>query len=262
LVEGNEASVKTLQQTSLKEFFARYYRPNRTIVAVVGDVSEQEITQGLNKAFQGWSKGEPSGQPLVPTKIGAPQVLRVNKDLTQANIVLGHNGVTRGNPDYYAIQVMNYILGGGGFSSRVMDAIRNERGLAYSVHSFFSAEKSHGTFQFVMQTKNETAQEAIRLAIEEIRRMREQPVSEQELSDAKDYLIGSFPLRFDTNHKVASFLAQVEFFQLGLDYPDRYSDLTRKVTREEVQRVAKQYLEPEKLITVIVGNQQKIGEKK
>ncbi|HEY3167463.1 MAG TPA: pitrilysin family protein [Candidatus Binatia bacterium] len=262
LVEGSEASVKTLQQTRLKEFFARYYRPNRSIMAVVGDVSEQEFTQGLNKAFQGWSKGEPSGQPLVPTKIGAPQVLRVNKDLTQANIVLGHNGVTRGNPDYYAIQVMNYILGGGGFSSRVMDSIRNERGLAYSVHSFFSAEKSHGTFQFVMQTKNETAQDAIRLAIEEIRRIREQPVSEQELSDAKDYLIGSFPLRFDTNHKVASFLAQVEFFQLGLDYPDRYSDLIRKVTREEVQRVAKQYLEPEKLITVIVGNQQKVGEKK
>ena len=262
LVEGSEASVKTLQQTSLKEFFARYYRPNRSIMAVVGDVSEKEITQGLNKAFQRWSKGEPSSQPLVPAKIGAAQVLRVNKDLTQANIVLGHNGVPRGHPDYYAIQVMNYILGGGGFSSRVMDSIRNERGLAYSVHSFFSAEKSHGTFQFVMQTKNETGQEAIRLAIEEIRGMREQPVSEQELSDAKDYLIGSFPLRFDTNHKVASFLAQVEFFQLGLDYPDRYSDLIRKVSREEVQRVAKQYLEPEKLITVIVGNQEKIGEKK
>lgn len=262
LVEGTEASVKSLQQKSLKEFYARYYRPNRSIMAVVGDVSEQEISQALNQAFRGWSKGEPSSQPLVPAKIGAPQALRVTRDLTQANIIMGHNGVPRGNPDYYAIQVMNYVLGGGGFSSRVMDSIRNERGLAYSVYSYFSAEKSHGSFQFIMQTKNETAQEAIRLANEEIQRIREQPVTEQELNDAKDYLIGSFPLRFDTNRKVASFLAQVEFFQLGLDYPERYGDLIRKVSRADVQRVAKQYLQPEKLITVIVGNQRKIGEKK
>jgi zinc protease len=262
LVEGTEASVKGLQQNSLKEFYARYYRPNRSIMAVVGDVSEQEITQALNQALRGWNKGEPSGPPLVPAKIGAPQVLRVNRDLTQANIIMGHNGVARGNPDYYAIQVMNYILGGGGFSSRVMDSIRNERGLAYSVYSYFSADKSHGSFQFIMQTKNETAQEAIRIATEEIQRIREQPVTDEELNDAKDYLIGSFPLRFDTNRKVASFLAQVEYFELGLDYPDRYGDLIRKVSRADVQRVAKQYLQPEKLITVIVANQQKIAEKK
>jgi zinc protease len=197
---------------------------------------------------------------LVPAVIGAPQWVRVNKDLTQSNIVLGHQGVARSNADYYAIQVMNYILGGGGFSSRAMDSIRNERGLAYSVYCYFSAEKSHGTFQFVMQTKNETALEAIRIAKEEIRRIREQPVSEQELRDAKDYLIGSFPLRLDTNRKVASFLAQVEYYQLGLDYPERYADLVGKVSREDVQRVAKQYMHPEKLITVVVGNLRMVGE--
>jgi zinc protease len=111
-----------------------------------------------------------------------------------------------------------------------------------------------------MQTKNETALEAIRIANAEIRRMREQPVTEQELTDAKDYLTGSFPLRFDTNRRVANFLAQVEYFQLGLDYPERYPDLIRKVTREDVQRVAQKYLKPETLITVIVANQKKIGD--
>jgi zinc protease len=156
---------------------------------------------------------------------------------------------------------MNYILGGGGFSSRAMDSIRNERGLAYSVYCYFRAEKSHGSFQFVMQTKNETAVEAMRIAKEEIRRIREEPVSEQELSDAKNYLIGSFPLRLDTNRKVASFLSQVEYYQLGLDYPERYADLIGKVTREDVQRVAKQYLHPEKLITVVVGNLKQAREK-
>lgn len=260
-VEGTEASVKKLQQKNLQEFFQRYYRPNRTIMSVVGDISETEISAALNQALRSWSKGEASKAPTPPAQLGAPQTLRVNKDLTQANIILGHAGLPRGHPDYYAVQVMNYILGGGGFSSRAMDAIRNERGLAYSVYSYFSAEKSHGTFQFVMQTKNESAQEAIRLARDEMRRMREQPVSEQELNDAKDYLTGSFPLRFDTNRKVAGFLGQVEFFELELDYPDRYTDLIGKVSREDIQRVAKQYLQPEKLITVIVGNQKKIAEK-
>ena len=262
LTEGTEASVRALQQKSVRDFFTRYYRPNRSIMAVVGDVSEQEISQALGNALRGWSKGEPSGPPLVPAKIGGLQSLRVNRDLTQANIILGHAGVERANPDYYAVQVMNYVLGGGGFSSRAMDSIRNERGLAYSVYSYFSAEKSHGSFQFVMQTKNETAEEAIRIAKEELQRIREQPVSEQELSDAKDYLIGSFPLRLDTNRKVASFLAQVEFFQLGLDYPERYGELIHRVSVPEVQRVAKQYLHPDKLIIVVVGDQQKIGANK
>jgi zinc protease len=112
-----------------------------------------------------------------------------------------------------------------------------------------------------MQTKNESAQEAVGLALEEIRRLREQPVSEQELSDAKNYMTGSFPLRFDTNRKVAGFLAQVEWFELGLDYPNRYNGLVGKVSREDVQRVAKQFLQPENLITVIVGNQKKIAVK-
>lgn len=260
-VEGTEVTVKGLQRKSLQDFFSGYYRPNRAIISVVGAIGEKEIAQALNRAFSGWNKGEPSGKMLVPTNIGAAQQLQINKDLTQSNIILGHNGVTRGNPDYYAVQVMNYILGGGGFSSRVMDSIRNERGLAYSVYSYFAAEKSHGSFQFVMQTKNETALEAIQIARDEIRRIREAPVNEQELNDAKDYLIGSFPLRFDTNRKVAGFLAQVEYYQLGLNYPEQYAGLIRKVTREDVQRVAKEYLRPEQLITVIVGNLKKLGEK-
>jgi zinc protease len=229
-------------------------------VAVVGDVSADEIAEALDQAFRSWNKGEPTGQPLVPSTTGAPTSIRVNKELTQANIIMGHEGVTRGNPDYYAIQVMNNILGGGGFTSRVVDSIRNERGLAYSVYTYFSADKSHGTFQFVMQTKNDSAREAMRIAREEIERIRREPVSEQELNDAKDYLTGSFPLRLDTNRKVANFLAQVEFFQLGLDYPERYGDFIRKVTRDDVFRVAGRYLQPEKLITVVVGDQNQIGE--
>ena len=259
-VEGTESSIRAISQKSLREFYERYYRPNRTILAVVGDVSAEEIADALDQGLRSWKKGMPRDKLPAPSPSGAPATIRVDKDLTQANIIMGHDGVTRDHPDYYAIQVMNNILGGGGFSSRLMDSIRNERGLAYSVYSFFSADKSHGTFQVGMQTKNDSAREAMRIARQEMERIRRAPVSEQELNDAKAYLTGSFPLRLDTNRKVANFLALVEFFELGLDYPERYGELIRKVTGEDVLRVAKRHVRPEQLVTVIVGDQKEIGD--
>jgi len=259
-VEGTESSIRAISQKSLREFYERYYRPNRTILAVVGDVSAEEIADALDQGLRSWKKGMPRDKLPAPSPSGAPATIRVDKDLTQANIIMGHDGVTRDHPDYYAIQVMNNILGGGGFSSRLMDSIRNERGLAYSVYSFFSADKSHGTFQVGMQTKNDSAREAMRIARQDMERIRRAPVSEQELNDAKAYLTGSFPLRLDTNRKVANFLALVEFFELGLDYPERYGELIRKVTGEDVLRVAKRHVRPEQLVTVIVGDQKEIGD--
>lgn len=256
-VEGTEQSVRALDRPGLVEFYERFYRPNRAILAVVGDISHHEMAERLSKAFAPWQKRASARELLPLHSPGAPKVVRINKSLTQANIIIGHEGVTRGHPDYYAIQVMNYILGGGGLSSRLIDSIRNERGLAYSVYSFFDAEKYIGTFEISMQTKNETAQEAIRLALEEVQRIRERGVSEEELQAAKDYLIGSFPLRLDTNSRIAGFLAQVEFLDLGLSYPERYPELIRRVTKEDILRVAKLYLQPEKFIVIVVANQEK-----
>lgn len=258
-VEGTESGVQRIDRAELAQFYKQYYRPNRAILAVVGDISQQELTEKLAKAFRPWEKGPSAVEPVPSVSPGPASFIRINKNLTQANIVIGHEGVPRNHPDYYAIQVMNYILGGGGFSSRLMDSVRNERGLAYSVYSLFDAEKYVGTFQIAMQTKNESAEEAIRISIEEMRRIREKGVSGEELQAAKDYLIGSFPLRFDTNRRLAGFFAQVEFFELGLDYPDRYAELIRQVRQEDILRVAKLYLQPEKLIVVVVANQEKTG---
>jgi zinc protease len=256
-VEGTAESVKRLDRPTLVDFYEKNIRPDRAILAVVGDVSQKEIVEKLARAFQPWQKRAGAKPAAAAPAAGAPTVIKINKQLTQANIILGHPGVPRTHPDYYAIQVMNYILGGGGFSSRLMDSIRNERGFAYSVYSQFEPQKYTGSFQVVMQTKNESAAEAIKIAVAEIRKMRENGVTEAELNEAKDYLIGSFPLRFDTNRKVAAFLSQVEFYGLGLDYPDKYPDIIRKISREDVLRVARQYLHPEKLIAVIVADQAK-----
>ncbi|MBI2360643.1 MAG: insulinase family protein, partial [Deltaproteobacteria bacterium] len=233
------------------------YRPNRAILAVVGDVSHQQMVSALGQAFKGWKMGPSESEVSPQPTPGAPEVVRVNKNITQANIIVGHAGVPRGHPDYYAIQVMNYILGGGGFTSRLMEEVRNQRGLAYSVYSGFYSDNYIGTFQATMQTKNETAGEAIRIAREEIDRIRQRGVTEEELEAAKSYLIGSFPLRLDTNRRIAGFLAQVEYLELGSDYVERYPDLIRAVSREGVQRAAERYLQPEKLIVVVVADQGK-----
>ena len=261
-VEGTKEAVQRIERAELLQFYKRFYRPNRALLAVVGDVSDQEITEKLARVFRSWERGAAAEEPVPSVSAGPGNFIRIQKELTQANIIIGHEGVPRNHPDYYAIQVMNYILGGGGFSSRLMDSVRNERGLAYSIYSTFDADKYVGTFEVTMQTKNESAEEAIRIAVEEIRRIREQGVGEQELQAAKDYLTGSFPLRFDTNRRLAGFFAQVEFFELGLDYPDRYPEMIRKISREDVLRVAKRHLQPEKLIVVVVANQEKTGVKK
>jgi zinc protease len=136
-----------------------------------------------------------------------------------------------------------------------VEEVRNKRGLAYSVYSFFDPGKFPGSFQIGLQTKNVSAREAISLAREEMRKMQKEPVSEKEIEGARKYLIGSFPLRMDTQGKLVNFLLQVEYYGLGMDYPQRYSRLIQGITRGDVLRVARKYLQPENCILVVVANQ-------
>jgi zinc protease len=152
---------------------------------------------------------------------------------------------------------MNYILGSGGFSSRLVDNIRDNKGLAYDVHSVLSAQKEPGAFTIIIQTKNESANEVIGITLKEMLRIQSELVSEKELADAKAYLTGSFPLRMDTYAKIAVMLTAIEIYNLGLDYPQKYQLLTGAVTREDVLRVAQTYLHPEKIVIVVVANLKK-----
>lgn len=256
-VEGSEESVHTIHRQDVVEFYHKFYRPNGTIMAVVGDVSHEDMIQKLNRFLKRWEKAPLPSNPLVPSSSTTANTIRIQRDLTQANITMGHGGITRGNPDYYAIHVMNYILGGSGLSSRLASTIRIESGLAYSVYSRFNAGKDIGTFQVSMQTKTESAREAIDITTREIERIIKDGVTEQELSDAKAFLTGSFPLRLNTNSRLARFLARTEYLELGQDYITRHSELIRKVSREDIHRAAKTYLHPEKLTIVVVTNLEK-----
>lgn len=257
-LEGTEESLKRITRRDLRAFHGTYYRPERTIVAVVGDVGVEEIVAKFKALFSAWERGEVP-EPVLPSPppLDGLKVKKVNKSLTQANIALGHLGISRENPDFYAVQVMNYILGSGGFASRLMTNIRDEKGWAYDISSHFVARLQPGSFVVSLQTKNENAQPAIEEILKEIERIREEPVADQELADAKAYLIGSFPLRLDTNAKIANLLTSIELFGLGLDYVERYPELIQRVTKEDVLRVARKYLDPEHLALVVVADQEK-----
>ncbi len=171
--------------------------------------------------------------------------------------MLGHLGISRTNPDYYAVTVMNYILGSGGFSSRLMDSIRDKQGLAYGVYSSFEANVMPGAFTVSLQTRSEATNRAIGAVLAEIKAIREKEVGAQELADAKAYLMGSFSLRLDTISKLAQVLSLVEFYGLGLEYFTRYPKWIERVTKEDVLRAANTYLDPERYVLVIVGDQAK-----
>ncbi len=258
LVEGSAETVDTIKREDLIQFHSNYFLPNNAILSVSGDLTADELNALIKKYLAEWNKAEVT---LRVTKklyeLKTKKVTKIDKDLTQANIILGNFGISRDNPDYYALAVMNYILGGGGFSSRLMQHIRDRMGLAYDVHSFFAAYKEEGTFQIGLQTKNESANIAIEEILKQVERIRKENVSDEELSDAKSYLTGSFKRRLDTNRKISDFLASVEFYALGPDYVTKYPDYINSVTKEDVLRVAKRYLTPENYVLVVVANQKK-----
>lgn len=258
LIEGSVDTIDAIKRKDLITFYSAYFLPNNSILSVVGDLTEEELNSLIKTYLKDWKKADLPSIVTHGFNIGkVKRTVQIDKDLTQANIILGHIGIRRDNPDYYAISVMNYILGGGGFSSRLMQTIRDEMGLAYDVDSFFSSNKETGLFQIEVQTKNDSANSVISEILNQMKKMRQNIVSDEELSDAKSYLTGSFPRRLDTNRKIADFLASVEFYNLGLDYAEKYSTYINSITKKDIFRVAQKYLDPEDYVLVVVANQKK-----
>jgi zinc protease len=148
---------------------------------------------------------------------------------------------------------MNYILGGGGFSSRLMESVREEQGLAYSIWSSFRPLKEAGEFRVTVQTKNQSAGTVVEEILRQMTLIAKERVTDRELEDAKSYLIGSFPRRLETMGKIAQFLTLSEYYGLGLDYPEKYRGYIESITREDIKRVAEEYLKPGRYVLVVVA---------
>jgi zinc protease len=252
---GTEESLNKITHADVVGFYSREYIPSQVIVTIVGDVTLDQVSGLVQTYFGGWKKAAaPSRNLKNPAAVEKKTVQLIEKDLTQSNVILGHSGISRNNPDFYAVTVMNYILGAGGFSSRLMDSIRDKQGLVYGIMSHFDARLMPGSFWVNFQTRTDATNQAIQGVLSEIKSIREAPVTDQELSEAKSFLMGSFPLRLDSTAKLAQVVSQVEFYGLGFEYFSQYPKWIERVTKEDVLRVAKQYLNTQRYALVVVGN--------
>ncbi len=253
---GTAEAVAKLSAEDVRNFYRDYYKLGSAIIAVTGDVHADEVKALLEKELPGPKGTVPVME--VPTLRALPKGLDaklIDRNVQQANIMLGFAGIARSNPDYYKVQVLNYILGGGGFASRLMKVVRSKAGLAYSISSVFDARVFPGPFAVVLQTKNQSANEAIKLVLQQMLEIQENPVSDTELESAKKFLVGSFPLKLDRQSQIAAFMLDVEIFKLGLDYADRYPKLIQSVTKQDVLDMARKYLHPDNALLVAVANQ-------
>jgi zinc protease len=258
-VEGVKESVMKLTNGVVRDFHRLNYHPNNAIIAVVGDVDQETLKGFIVPMLSKWPRGpEPRHGARAGFAAGG-EVIRIAKPVTQSNIIIVNAGMSRDNPDYYAGLVANHILGGGGLTSRLMEDIRIRKGLAYSVASFFEGRKYPGSFQVLLQTKNRSASQAIEAARNEMTRLATEPVSERELAEAKDYLVGNFPQRFSTQARIAAFCTQREYYGLPLDYPEQYPSLIHRGTAGDGLRGARTYMRPESAITVVVADLDEAG---
>ena len=251
-VPGTLQSVPTLDRDQIVRFHRAHYRPDATTITVVGDVSAAEMRAALAARLGAWRAPATALPVIPPTPAAASTATRViTRELTQATVFLGRPALRQPDPDYPALVAATYVLGGGS-SSRLYTAVREERGLAYSVGASVSAARHGASLVVSLQTRNQAADQALGVVREEMRRLAATDVPEAELALAKSYLIGSYVLRTDTSSKLATLIGSLEELGLGLDYPDRYRERIAAVTVADVRRVAARFLDPDTFATVIV----------
>jgi len=263
LITGSIESIENITRDDIVMFYQKTYLPENAMLTVVGDLTSEEVNSLINKYLGQWKTEErrqtTEERKQIEKKLREKKVVVIDKDITQANIILGHIGISRDNPDYYAVSVMNYILGGGGFASRLMKVIRDEMGLAYSIYSSFSVNKEPGQFEVEVQTKNESAEVVISEILKQIERIKNEMVTDHELEDSKAYLTGSFPRRLETSKRIADFITAVQYYGLGDDYIEKYPEYIKNVTKDDILQAAKKYLDNENYILVVVGNAKKMN---
>ncbi|GAB6035152.1 M16 family metallopeptidase [Galenea microaerophila] len=252
-VSGTEQTVKTLTPKALKRFYQRYYTAKNATLAIVGDVNLSQAKQLAEKVTQYLPKGvQPA--PLPPVKaVTQAQTLVKSFPSSQTYYYLGQEGVKRGDPDYYALFLGNHLLGGAGFASMLMQTVREDRGLVYSVYSYFVPMKQPGPFIIGLSTKNASAKAADQVVQETLKAFLQGQFTEAKLQAIKDNLIGGFPLRFDSNRKIVGYLSMIGFYNLPTDYLHTFPQKIASLTKADVLAACRKHIHPERMIKVMVG---------
>ncbi|MDT3737665.1 MAG: pitrilysin family protein [Denitratisoma sp.] len=252
---GRSATVESVERITREDvmaFYRGHYGARRAVVSIIGDLSRAEaeaIAQRLTTSLP----DAPAEVSLPETALPARNTVRIDHPATQAHILLGLPAVRRGDPDHIPLFVGNYILGGGGFVSRLMKEVREKRGYAYSVYSYFQPQKQPGPFQVGLQTKREQASEALKVVEDVLSAFLAHGPSEEELRAARRNLADGFPLRIDSNRKLLEYLSMVGFYGLPLSYLDDFPRKVEAVTVADIRAAFARHVKPEHFVTVIVA---------
>ncbi|MBI1822737.1 MAG: insulinase family protein [Nitrospirae bacterium] len=255
---ARETTLDTISQIKRQdciEYYSKYFHPDAIILGVAGDFKSEEVIQKLENKFKNWEKRKemlPEFTPIHPEYKSTVNL--VEKDLTQSSIRIGHLGIKQNNPDYFPLSVMNDILGGQAFSSRLFQEVRTRKGLAYSVGTVFNPGNIEvGTFFAFSQTMSKNTIQSVSAILENIKKMRDEPVSAEELRLAKDSFLNSFIFSFTNSAQIVSRQISLEYYHLPEDFMEQFRDHVSKVTREDVLRVAQKYIHPDGMTLLIVG---------
>ncbi len=257
-VEGTLESIEKIARDDMIAFHKKYFRPNNIILGISGDFNKDEIIKKLNTVFANWKKEEIQF-PEVPKvdRRFEKAVFYAYKDINQANVIMGHLGIHRKSPDYFPVMIMNFILGGGSFTARIPGRIRSDEGLAYSAYSAFQTSRDIGMFFVSCQTKLESTNRAISIALEELEKIRKSPIDKEELTQAKETFANQFVFRFTTSASIVGQKIDIEYEELPLNYLETYIANVQAVNQEDVQRVARKYLHPDEIKILVVGDNEK-----
>ena len=251
---GTKDSVSGLTRDDVVNFYKKYYVASNAIMVIVGAVDKATAKKIARQLMDPLAKGEPA--PALPKVLPVTEAKTIKQEhpSTQTTIWVGQEGDSRKDPDYFPLYVGNHILGGSGFGSRIVDEIREKRGLAYSSYSYFFPMERKGPFVMGLQTKNDQAKEALALLMKTVNNFIANGPTQKELDDAKKNITGGFPLRLDSNKDITEYVAMIGFYDLPLDYLKTFNDKVEAVTREQIMDAFKRRVHPDKMITVMVGD--------
>jgi zinc protease len=251
---GEVDTVAKVTRDDLQNFYKQYYGAQGAVIAMIGDMTREQagiIAENISSGLPKTAAPGPIQSVTLPTQ---PLEKRIAHPASQSHILLGYPGIKRGDPDLFPLYVGNYVLGGGGFVSRLTEEVREKRGLVYSVYSYFMPMAEAGPFQLGLQTKKEQAEDALKLVKETLDNFIRNGITEAELKAAKANIIGGFPMRIDSNSKILDYLAMIGFYKLPLNYLDEYNSNVEKVTVAQIKDAFSRRLKPENFVTIIVGD--------
>ncbi len=249
---GEPAAIEKLTRGDLQAFYRAHYSAPSAVIALMGDISRAEAEAIATRLAAGLSTAaRVAGLPQpVPAPVSDARIAHTS---TQSHVLVGAVGMARSDPDFFPLYVGNYVLGGGGFDSRLMKEVRDKRGYAYSTYSYFIPMQEAGPFQLGLQTKLEQTDDALKVARDTLRQFIAEGPSEAELAQAKSNLTGGFPLRIDSNKKILDYLSVIGFYNLPLDYLDTWVSKVDAVDVAAVKQAFARRLDADKLVTVVVG---------